>query len=127
MAQFPFRFSTAYRFAGRPFGVTPRTAMVHAGNGSFSVRFGPWLLETSMDNVTGCEESGPFSLPKTAGPAHVSLADRGVTFATNGDRGLCVRFGDPVPAIDPWGRIRHPAATVTVDRVDELRAALGYS
>ena len=43
-----------------------------------------------------------------------SLADRGVTFATNSRRGLCVSFVEPVHGIEPTGVLRHPAATVTV-------------
>jgi hypothetical protein len=37
----------------------------------------------------------------TIGPAHLSLADRGPTFATNPDAGLCLRFPEPVAGIDP--------------------------
>lgn len=127
MARFPFRFTTPYRLAGLPFGVTPGTAHVEVTDTQFCVRFGPWLLVTGLDNVTGCEESGPYSFVKTAGPAHLSFSDRGLTCATNGDRGLCVRFAEPVPAIEPWGRIRHPAVTVTVERPRELRSLLDTS
>lgn len=124
MARFRFRFAAAYRVAAAPFGVTPRTTMVEVADGSLHVRFGPWALTTPVDNVAGCEPSGPFSFPKTAGPAHLSLADRGLTCATNGDEGLCIRFAEPVPGIDPWGVIRHPGVTVTVERTDDLRRML---
>ena len=67
------------------------------------------------------EPSGPYSVSKTAGPARLSLADRGVTFATNRDAGLCIRFAEPVPAIDPFRRILHPGITVTVEQVDDLQ------
>jgi hypothetical protein len=40
--------------------------------------------------------TGDCSFIRTAGPAHLPLADHGVTFATNGDRGVCVCFHDPV-------------------------------
>lgn len=124
MTSFRFRFDPRYRLAAAPFGVTPRTAVVEVTDQTLEVRFGPWRLETPLDNVTGCEESGPFSFLKTAGSARLSFADRGLTFATNGDRGLCIRFAEPVAAIDPWGRIRHPGLTVTVEDVSELRARL---
>ena len=61
---------------------------------------------------------------KTIGPAHLSLADRGLTFATNRDEGVCIRFHEPVKGIDPLGVLRHPALTVTVDDVDALVASL---
>lgn len=124
MPQFDFAFDPRYRIAAAPFGVTPRTSRVEVDDGQLRIRFGPWRLETSLHNVAGCEETGPFSFVKTAGPAHLSFADRGLTCATNGEKGLCIRFVEPVPGIDPWGRIRHPGVTVTVGRIDELRAVL---
>ncbi len=124
MTRFPFRFDLPYRIAAAPFGVTPRTTWAEVDDDSLEVRFGPWTVRTELDNIAGVEESGPFGFLKTAGPAHLSFADRGLTFATNGQRGLCMRFVEPVGGIDPLGRIRHPGLTVTVDRIDLLRAAL---
>lgn len=94
------------------------------GDGALRVRFGLWSLSTPLDNVAGVEETGDFAYLKTAGPAHLSLADRGVTFATNGDRAVCVRFHEPVRGIDPTGRIRHPGATLTVADPPAVRRAL---
>src|SRR5690606_154531 len=48
-------------------------------------------------------------------PAHVSLADHGLTFATNPDKGVCIRFEEPVRGLDPLGLVLHPGLTVTVD------------
>lgn len=59
----------------------------------------------------------------TASPAHLSLTDYGVTFATNPNRGLYVSFLEPVRAIEPAGLLRHPAATVTVAEPEALAAA----
>ncbi len=120
MAEFGFRFHPLYRVLGLPFGITERTTSVDVRDDHLTVRFGPWRLRTPVSNIASCERTGPFTVPKTAGPAHLSLADRGITFATNPDAGLCLRFAEPVPAIDPFGWIRHPAATVTVDRLDDL-------
>lgn len=124
MARFGFRFHPVYRVLGAPFGVTERTTQVEVAGGHLLIRFGPWTLRTPLANVAGWQRTGPFSVPKTAGPARLSIADRGVTFATNPDAGLCVCFVEPVPAIDPLGSIRHPGATVTVDRIDDLEKAL---
>lgn len=124
MTRFPFRFATPYRLAGLPFGVMPASTMVEVVDDELRVRFGPWKVETSLDNVTGCTETGPYRFVTTAGPARVSLTDRGLTCATNGERGLCIQFGEPVPGIEPSGRIRHPAVTVTVERPSELAALL---
>jgi hypothetical protein len=121
---FRFRFAPAYRAASLPFGVLPTTAAVTVGDGQLDARFGPWRVRTPLANIRGTQVTGPYSLPKAAGPARLSFADRGLTFATNGERGLCISFVDPVPGLDPFGRLRHPALTVTVDDLDGLAAAL---
>ncbi len=124
MATFRFRFSPWYLAAGLPFGVTPATARVDVDDGQLTVRFGPWKVRTAVANVAGSEVTGPYRAWKTLGPAHLSLADRGLTCATNGQRGLCIRFHQPVAGIEPFGRIRHPGVTVTVEDVEGLAAAL---
>jgi hypothetical protein len=63
----------------------------------------------------GVEITGPYSAVMTIGAPHLSLADRGLTFASNADRGVCIRFAEPVRGIEALGIIRHPALTVTVD------------
>lgn len=124
-ARFDFSFAPAYRWAALAVGVTPRTAWVEVDEDELRVRFGPWRLRTALSNVAGTQLTGGFAFIKTAGPPHLSFADRGVSFATNGDRGLCVSFHEPVAAIDWVGVIRHPGATVTVADPAALAAALG--
>ncbi|MGH4008043.1 MAG: hypothetical protein ACRDTH_07770 [Pseudonocardiaceae bacterium] len=121
---FPFRFTTPYRVAGLLFGITPSTAMAQVGGGELGVRFGPWRIRTSLANVTSTAVTGPFGFLKTAGPAHLSLADRGLTMATNGARGLCITFREPIPGIEPTGILRHPAITLTVADCWGLAAVL---
>ena len=115
---------SAYRAAALPFGVAPANAFVRVTYDELGVRFGPWGLRTSRANVIDAEETTGYSFVRTAGPAHLSLADRGVTFATNAGPGLCIRFAAPVKAIDPLGLLRHPGATVTVEDLQGLRRAL---
>jgi hypothetical protein len=124
MPSFAFRFAPSYRAPALLFGVTPATASVQVQDGRLRVRFGLWRLDTPLANVAGHELTGGFGWLKTAGPAHLSLADHGVTFATNGDRALCVRFTEPVKALDPTGRLRHPGATMTVADPEGLAAAI---
>jgi hypothetical protein len=69
---------------------------------------------TPLSNVASWQETGGFSFLRTAGPPHLSFTDHGVSFATNGDAGLCVLFHEPVRVLDPTGRLRHPGATLTV-------------
>jgi len=123
-ARFDFAFSRAYRLPALAVGVTPATSYVRVAGGLLTVRFGPWKLETGLDNVAGHEVTGGFAFVRTAGPPHLSFADRGVSFCTNGDRALCVRFAEPVRALDPTGRLRHPGATLTVADPEGLAGAL---
>ncbi len=125
MQRFSFKFSSSYRLPALLFGVTPSTAWVETDEVELRARFGPWSLRTPRANVASTSETGGFNFAKTAGPAHLSFADRGITFATNGDCAVCVLFHEPVRAIDPTGRIRHPGATFTVAEPAALIADLG--
>lgn len=124
---FPFRFDPAYRRLARLFGVTPERAWVELSDTDFEAHFGPWRVRTPLSNIASAEATGPYSFLKTAGPARLGVTDRGLTFATNGDRGVCVTFHSPVRGIDRAGRIRHPELTVTVLDVDGLVAALAHT
>jgi hypothetical protein len=121
---YEFRFDPLYRMAGVAFGVTPRTSRVELRDGELYARFGPWKVRTPLSNVSGCTVTGGYGRIFTIGPAHLSFTDRGLTFATNPDRGLCIQFREPVAGIDPTGRIRHPGLTVTVADVDGLKSAI---
>jgi hypothetical protein len=122
--RFEFRFTTPYRLAGLPFGVISSTCEVRVGGGRLLARLGPWHVQTALDNIAGVSITGPYTFVKTAGPAHLSLADRGLTFATNGDRGVCLMMGEPIPGIDPFGLLRHPNLTLTVADCDGLADAV---
>jgi Protein of unknown function (DUF2795) len=128
--RFRFEFDWRYRLAALPLAITPDTAFVEVdrrGEPVLRARFGVWLLETPCANVVDTTRTGPYSFVKTVGPPHLSLADLGVTFATNGASGLCICFRTPVAAIDPLGVVRHPALTVTVADVDGLARSLAAS
>jgi hypothetical protein len=122
--RFPFRFDPAYRRLAGLFGVTPERAWVELGEGEFEARYGRWRVRTPVSNVAAAEVTGPYSFLKTAGPARLAVTDRGLTFASNGERGVLITFHSPVRGIDRFGRFRHPELTVTVLDVDGLVAAL---
>jgi hypothetical protein len=119
--RFPFRFDPTYRRIAPLFGVTPERAWVALGEDELEAHYGPWRLRTPTSNIAGAEVTGPYAFFKTAGPARLGITDRGLTFASNGDRGVCITFHSPVPGIC---RIRHPELTVTVLDVDGLMEAL---
>jgi hypothetical protein len=124
MATFAFRFEPVYRAAARGFGITPTRAHVNVDDETFEARYGPWRVRTPRSNVIGAEVTGPYAVWKTAGPARLAVTDRGLTFASNRHRGVRVQFADPVPGMEPTGRLRHPELTVTVADPEGLAALL---
>lgn len=70
----------------------------------------------------------PFDFERRLTPAAflvgVTPWNRGVTFATSTRAGVCIRFHDPVPALDPLGKILHPAATCTVTDAEEAASLI---
>ncbi len=122
--RFVFSFAPSYRSAARPFGIRPETAWVEVGERQLRARFGPWRVSTPLANVIGASVTGPYAFWKTAGPARLAITDRGLTFATNGDRGVLITFAQPVRGLDPLGLLQHPELTVTVSEPDRLAALL---
>lgn len=123
-SRFDFRFSKPYRIGGLPFGITPSSCQVRVGAACLSARFGPWRVETALANIDDVDITGPYAFVKTAGPAHLSLADRGLTFATNGVRGVYLTLREPISGIDPFGLVSHPNLTVTVADCEGLAVAV---
>jgi hypothetical protein len=104
---FDFRFDPRYARLLSLVGVRPGRAEVMVDGSTFDARFGPWHCTCPLDNIDGVETTGPYQPWKVIGP-HLSLADRGLTFGTNTERGLCIRF--PVPGPRPrTDRARAPS------------------
>lgn len=125
-AHFAFSFTTAYRLAAAAFGVTPGRAevVVDEDAGRLIAHYGPWRVDTGLDNVVNAQITGPYGTLRTIGPAHLSFADHGLTFASNPHRGVCMTFREPIRGIEPTGRLLHPGLTVTVQDCAGLMAAL---
>jgi hypothetical protein len=113
-----------FRAAALPFGVRPSTCRVELLGPHLTASFGPWTVSTPLDNIERAEVTGPYAWLRVIGPAHLSLSDRGLTFASNPDAGVCLTFREPVRGIDPFGRLTHPGLTVTVEDPDRLVADL---
>ena len=122
--RFAFCFARTYRLPARAFGISPTTAFVDVSDGELDAHFGPWRVSTPLANITDVAVTGPYAFLKTAGPARLAITDRGLTFATNGDRGVLISFRTPVRGLDPLGILRHPELTVTVAEVDRLAELL---
>jgi hypothetical protein len=125
--RFNFAFAPRYRALSRPFGIKPENAWVEVSENALAVRFGPWHLSTPLENVSDAAVTGPYAVWKTAGPARLAITDRGLTFATNGVRGVRITFRQPVRGIEPLGVIRHPELTVTVADVEALASLISAS
>jgi hypothetical protein len=80
------------------------------------------MVDSELDNITSVEVTGPYSSIKVIGPPHVSMSDRGLTFATNHDEGICISFRRPVSGLLPVGWISHPSLTLTVAEPRDVRA-----
>jgi hypothetical protein len=131
---FSFRFAPAYRAAGLCFGIVPGLTEAIITPSRLVVRFGPWRVHTALDNILEIAITGPYSFLKTAGPARLGLTDRGLTFATNGDRGVRLSFRSSIKGVEPTGRLRHPELTLTIadvngfaSRIEELRRDAGIT
>lgn len=118
--RFAFRFDNPVATFARVLGVRDENAYVHVVGDTLTIRFGPWSIQTMTSNVESAEVTGPYHWWRVAGPARLSLADRGVTFATTTARGVCIRFREPVSGGTPLSALRHPSATVTVDDAEDL-------
>ena len=120
-----FEFAFAPRFTGllRLIGITPETTLVTVTDDEFRVRFGGWTLSTPIANCTGTCLTEDYRWFKAIG-ARGSFKDKGVTFGTSTDRGVCVLFAEPVTALVPGNLMKHPGCTVTVGDCEGLVAAL---
>lgn len=112
--EYRFAFDRSYRWPARLFGVTDQNAIVTVAHDELHARFGPWHVRTPLSNIVGASLTGPYHFLKTAGPAHLSFDDRGITFASNGQQAVLIEFAEPVAGIEPTGRLKHPNLTVTV-------------
>jgi hypothetical protein len=121
--RFDFRFDPRFRLPLAAIGVRPGTCEVVLTDRLFDARYGPWRLQTPRDNLAGAGITGPYLPIKAIGPRG-SMADRGVTFGTNVERGVCVRFHEPVPALLGQRLLRHSGLPVTVEDPGALLDAL---
>ena len=105
-------------------GVTPRQSHVSNRARTAAQRARSRQADRRRPPRRRLRRLGPYAFWKTAGPARLAITDRGLTFATNGDRGVLISFHKPVRGLDPLGILRHPELTVTVSEVDRLAELL---
>jgi hypothetical protein len=120
---FEFAFGPRYSRLLRVGGITPDTTLVTVTDDEYRIRFGGWKLNTTIANCTATCLTDGYAWYRAIG-ARGSFKDKGVTFGTTTDRGVCVLFAEPVPALVPGTLMNHPGATVTVADCEGLIAAL---
>jgi hypothetical protein len=111
--RFEFAIDPRYARVLRVFGVRRGRAWVGIDAERLRVRYGFWRLETALANVESAGVTGPYrSALRAIGP-HISVKDRGLSFCTNIERGVCILFREPVRGRETAGLMRHPGLTVT--------------
>ena len=108
-----FAFAPSARPLLRLIGVRPDPCELRVGDDTLKVRCCQGRLSTWLGNVAAAEVTGPNRSWKVLVP-RLSRADRGLTFGINAAVGVCIGFRQPVPGLEPTGRLRHPALPVTV-------------
>ena len=122
--RFAFAIDPTMEPISRLFGVTRDSAWVDVSEDEVVAKFGPWVLRTPRSNVTSARVTGPYAWAKVVGGPRLSLADRGITFATTTRGGVCLEFEQPVGGVLPVPFLRHPGLTVTPDDPEGLVDAL---
>lgn len=123
MQRFDFAFDKWFMPGLVLLGVTPMTAYADLSEAGLSVRFGFWKLETELSNITCFKVTEDYTWYKAIG-ARGSFVDRGLTFGTNAERGVCVKFAKPIPALVPGDIMPHPGLTMTLADIDGFVASL---
>jgi hypothetical protein len=120
--RFPFATQRPWRAVLPGAFVDPERSGVELNDLALSVRYGPFLTTTPWNNVRDVTVTGPFRWYRAIGP-RLSLADRGVTYGTSTEAGVCVSFHEPVQGLFAGRRV-HPGLTVTVADPEGLAAAI---
>lgn len=108
--RFPFAVPAGVSRVTRLVGVSPDRAAVEVGEGELRVRFGPWSVETPLENVESASEAlVPLGWP---------------SLVTSRQGAVRIRFREPVPGALPFGLLPGRSMTVTVDDPDGLLETL---
>jgi hypothetical protein len=123
MTIYEFAFDRRFTPLLLPLGVTPGSAYVEVGREHLLARFGPWSVTTRLDNIVEAKISGPYAWYRAIG-VRMSARDRGLTFGTNTQAGVCLSFRERVRGIDPLGIAKHPGLTLTLADVGGFMNAI---
>jgi hypothetical protein len=119
---FPYRFDNRWKPMFAVLGVGADDGVTVGDDGSLVATYGRKRIETTLANVDHTAVTGPHRWYTAVG-LRLSLADDGITFGTNHQRGLCIEFVERIPKV--IGPRRHSALWVSVADPEGLAAAIG--
>ena len=119
--RFAFLFEGLWRWGVLPWGVTPGRAWAEIDDRQIRVRFGPWHVDSPLENVARYELQPPYRWWRALG-VRMTLGKWDVSFCSSSRNGIYLEFKHPQRL---WGS-GHPAFTMTladpVGFVEELRS-----
>ncbi len=121
MATFDFAFDPTWALPLRlTTGATPANSSVVIDDERLEARFG-WLhVVTAVSNIRDVTTTRDYRWYRALG-ARMSLADRGATYGSNAEGGVCVCFHEPVRALPVASS---PGLTLTVADLDGFAEAV---
>ena len=124
--RFEYARDRRYALISRLFLFRPRRdAVVLTDDGRLRATYGPFSIDTPLENVSGAHVTREYRWWTPFG-VRLSGRDSGITFGTTARAGTCIHFSEPVRS--PLNRRHgHEALTVTVADPDGLVAALGFA
>jgi hypothetical protein len=108
--RFPFAVDSRIASVARLVGITPERAAVEVGGGALKVRFGPWALETPLDNVESV--------------SHARISRGWPTLVARLGGLVRIRFREPVSGALPFGLFPGRTLVVAVEEPDDLVVSL---
>ena len=118
---FPYRLDTRWKAMFKVLGVSDEDGVTVGDDGSLVATYGRKRVETTLDNVSTTEITGPHRWYTAVG-MRLSFADDGLTFGTNHQRGLCIEFVERIPKV--IGIKDHSALWVSVADPEGLAEAI---
>lgn len=122
MQTFQFSFDPRFRLLLALEGITDANTWVRVDEDRLLAHCSVFSLDTPRANIEGVEITGPHRPLKAIG-IRTSLTDRGLTFGTNAERMVCIRFQRPVRLV-PFDVCAHPGLSVSVADVEGLSDTL---
>ena len=118
---FPYRLDNRWFALFKVLGVSEGDGVELTAADGFVATYGRLRIVTPLDNIVTTEVTGPHRWWTAVG-VRLSMADDGITFGTNHDRGLCIEFAERIPRV--MGLRKHSSLWVSVADPEGLAGAI---